>query len=411
MQITQNADAERLELCLVGRLDATWADHVSNTIQNAVRGGSHRIVLNMAGVHYISSLGISVLVSQYRLLKSVNGSLSISEASTACRTVLKTVGLTELFRGDAAGGLEASVLKAAQSVARGGASYEIYPQTATRPMDCTLSGHPERLGASGFTPADLQPLSFPAGSFGLGIGAFGEGFDDCAARFGEFMAAGGCAIALPTGEQHARPDYVVAQGDLIPRVETLYALSGRGDFSTMVRFDALPGGSGKIGLTELAGALIEFSGARAIAFAVLAETAGLVGAALRRSPAMEPAALSLPGVRDWISFTTERAAERRLGLLVGVAGLEFPARAEPFLRRMKEGSPISAHIHAALFPYRPVQRGELPFAQTIAATLAASTPDTVLHLMADTRPFEGVGETDLVRGACWMGAIGELAEA
>jgi hypothetical protein len=25
--------------------------------------------------------------------------------------------------------------------------------------------------------------------------------------------------------------------------------------------------------------------------------------------------------------------------------------------------------------------------------------------MADTRPFEGVGETDLVRGACWMGAL------
>jgi len=25
--------------------------------------------------------------------------------------------------------------------------------------------------------------------------------------------------------------------------------------------------------------------------------------------------------------------------------------------------------------------------------------------MADARPYEGIGETDLARGACWMGSI------
>ena len=30
--------------------------------------------------------------------------------------------------------------------------------------------------------------------------------------------------------------------------------------------------------------------------------------------------------------------------------------------------------------------------------------------MADTRPFEGVGETDLARGACWMGPINNIAQ-
>ena len=29
--------------------------------------------------------------------------------------------------------------------------------------------------------------------------------------------------------------------------------------------------------------------------------------------------------------------------------------------------------------------------------------------MADTRPFEGVGETDLVRGACWLGAVQDIS--
>jgi hypothetical protein len=28
-----------------------------------------------------------------------------------------------------------------------------------------------------------------------------------------------------------------------------------------------------------------------------------------------------------------------------------------------------------------------------------------MHLMADERRFEGVGETDLMRGACWVGPL------
>jgi hypothetical protein len=41
----------------------------------------------------------------------------------------------------------------------------------------------------------------------------------------------------------------------------------------------------------------------------------------------------------------------------------------------------------------------------MAGLLANSTPETVVHLMPDTRPYEGVGETDLVRGACWVGPL------
>ena len=73
-------------------------------------------------------------------------------------------------------------------------------------------------------------MPFPSGSFGLGLGAFGEGFADCRDRFGEFLAAGGCAITLPTNDLHALPDYIVEEGVLVPRVETLYAASRRGRF-------------------------------------------------------------------------------------------------------------------------------------------------------------------------------------
>ena len=89
---------------------------------------------------------------------------------------------------------------------------------------------------------------------------------------------------------------------------------------------------------------------------MLAEAAGLVGATLRRSPANGPASLDLPGVRDWVSFTTEPATERSLALLVGVAARDTLPAAAAFLRPVATGSTLQAHVHAAVFPYRPVQR-------------------------------------------------------
>lgn len=411
MQITQHPGPEWLELRLTGRIDATWAEHLGGIIENAVREGSHRVLLNFAGVEYISSLGIRVVFVQYKLLKSVNGALAISQPSKFCRDILTTVGLSEILLDE---GVETShatpdAPRPAPTRASGAAIYEVYPQASKQPLSCTLIGHPGRLVTTGFSAADCSPLKFPNGTFGLGLGAFGEDFADCQNRFGEFLAAAGCAIALPTNEPGARPDYVVEQGGLIPRVETLYALSGTGDFSTMVRFDASPDGPHKVGISELVDSLIEISAADDIAFVVLAEAAGMVGATLRKSPAAQPLAHDLPGVRDWLSFTTERTSEKSLCLLVGIAGRKIAGEAAEFLRPIKAKSSVSAHLHAAVFPYRPVQRGELPFAQTVKDTLTAATPSSVLHLMADARRFEGVGETELARGACWVGPLHSIA--
>jgi anti-anti-sigma factor len=409
MQITELPGAEQVELQLAGRIDATWAEHLSATIEKSVRAGAHRVVLNFAAVDYISSLGIRVLVMQYKLLKSVKGSLEITQPTDFCRNILTTVGLSELITADGASPVKSETPRARRET-RGGATYEVYPQPVSTPLECSLIGDPQKLGSTGFTEADCRSIPFAAGSFGLGLGAFGQGYADCEGRFGEFLAAGGCAIALPTNDPHSLPDYVVEQGSLVPQVETLYAICGKGDFSTMVRFDAVADGPGKIALSELVATLLDLSSGASIAFVILAEAAGLVGAGLRKSPARQPLSHELPAVRDWLSFTTERSSEKNLALLVGAAGRDMQGHAAKFLRPLKAGSSIAAHIHAAVFPYRPVPRGELPLARTIADLLAASSPNALLHLMADTRPFEGVGETDLARGACWTAPLNSIAQ-
>jgi len=406
MDITHHPGFEFLELRLTGRLDATWADHVSGTIEAAVKGGAHHIVLNFAGVDFISSLGIRVLLNHYKRLLAVKGSLAVSEPSDATLTILKAAGLsTLLLKSAAAAGAPTAAKSGATTVTHGGATYQVFPQSVVTPLTCTLVGAPERLTTDGFGEADCRAVKFKSGSFGLGIGAFGEGFADCHQRFGEFLAAGGCAVTLPTNNRHALPDYIIEEGTLVPLVHTLYGIVGSGDFPTMVRFDPTAESSGTVGLSALIDSLVEINGGTNTVFVILAETAGRVGATLRQSPAPDPASLELPAIRDWLSFSTERSSERSLALLVGIATPEPPPAAAAFLRPIRTGSAMQVHVHAAVFPYRPVQRGELPFGKTVADVFSASAPSAVMHLMSDTRPFEGVGETDLVRGACWMGPL------
>lgn len=408
MQITQHPGAELLELRLTGRIDATWAEHLSTTIEQAVRSGAHRIALNCSGVDYISSLGIRVLVVQAKLLKSVKGSLLVTHPTEFVRATLQTVGLAGMIS-DHVEAPEIHVAIGVTRETRGGTAYEIYPQPESQPLSCRLIGDPAKLAGAGFIAGDSQPVPFPVGTFGLGVGAFGSGFADCESRFGEFLAAGGCALALPTNEHDAVPDFVMEEGGLIPRVEMLYGIAASGDFSTMVRFDGISGGPGKTGLSELVATLLDLTSAPAAGFVILAETVGIVGATLRRSPAHGPVPRTVPAMRDWLSFTTERVSEKSLALVVGVATRQPEGEFAAFFRPLRQDSPIAAHIHAAVFPYRPVQRGELPFAGTIAGLLAASSPRALLHLMADSRPFEGVGETELSRGACWLAPIASFS--
>jgi anti-sigma B factor antagonist len=408
MQITQHRNDDLLELRLAGRIDATWGDHLSATIQEAVRAGTHSVALNCSAVDYISSLGIGVIVTQYKLLQSVNGSLVVTNPSKFVREILTTVGLAGFLLEGASSGVPAGPAPALRET-RGGATYEVFPQPVAQPISCTFVGEPAKL-ATGFGEADCRTVEFPFGTFGLGLGAFGLGFQDCAGRFGEFLALGGCALALPTSGPDSVPDYVIQTGKLVPQIEALYAITGSGDFSTMVRFDSVADGPGKIGLSELVTSLLDLSSAPAIAFAALVETTCVIGTSLLRSPALGPLPAKVPAMRDWLSFTTERASKKNLALLMGVAGQHVPVSVEPFVRPVYPDSPIRAHIHAAVFNYQPVQRGELPFSGIVSKVIASANPHALLHLMADARPYEGVGETDLARGACWMGAIKNFEE-
>jgi hypothetical protein len=209
------------------------------------------------------------------------------------------------------------------------------------------------------------------------------------------------------------PDFQIIEGQFVPEVSLLYGLTASGGFARLLRFEAAQSERQVIAVAELVEAALENLQTPAAGFAILAESASVVGATLRQSPALAAgqSPWTFPGVRDWLSFTTERTDQRDVALILGFAMGEPAGEAAQFFRKIGPGTTAQGHFHAAVFPYRPLPKGNLNLKESVAGLLATESAQTVMHLLADEREFEGVGQTDLMRGACWAGPLKLLSRA
>ena len=204
---------------------------------------------------------------------------------------------------------------------------------------------------------------------------------------------------------------MVSSGKLVPEMNVLYGLRCEGGFKHLMRFET-SGAEGPVSLAELVRTALEASGVPAIGMVMVVESAGLVGAALRRSPAattgISDAPFKYPEVRSWLSFSTERLYARSLALISGVAASSECAPLASLLRPLGSGTWPTGHFHAAAFSYRPLQKGSIDLKTTVGTLFETETLQGVLHLLADNRVAAGPQQSEFVRGACWIGAVSEI---
>jgi len=144
----------------------------------------------------------------------------------------------------------------------------------------------------------------------------------------------------------------------------------------------------------------------------VAESAGLVGASLRRPPVNgngNAAPFGHPEIRLWLSFTTEPAWSRSLAVVAGVASRSGAGPLGELLRPLAGNKSVFGHFHAAAFSYRPLQRGVIDLTKTVRSLFEQEKLQGILHLLSDDRAAVGVSESKFVRGACWIGSIGSQA--
>src|SRR5262245_45893815 len=409
MEITRQRLDNTFELRAKGRLDAYWAGHLGDEVAEVLREGARSIRLNMKEVSYVSSAGIRVLFQTYKQINDIHGTFAVSEPSEAVQSVLEMAGLAELlFEKASTEPVQVASPSGAEIFVRGNARFEILESHPEKMTACVI-GSPDLVIECRFRKEHCRELPFGQETLGIGLGAFGKNFEDCNSRFGEFLAAAGVAAYLPTDGSNV-PDYILSTGHFVPRLQVLYGISCAGDFSKIVYFESREN-SFQLTLREIVESCREIADSDAIAVAMIAESAGLMGAALRRSPALDTSpqpAFQHPQIRQWLSFTAERAYARSLALLVGVATSKQNSLLTPIVRPLAKDCQTAGHFHAASFSYHPLKKGETNLKEAARALFELETLQGVLHLLNDERE-SGAGQSEFFRGACWIGSIADIS--
>ena len=411
MEITSQRAGDFVDVTVIGRLDGYWADHLTKGLEDIMRQGADRIRLNLSGVTYISSMGIRVLVQFHKKLHSIHGIFLVSSPSDRVKKVLSMTGLLDVLMPATSSRAQAVARQESiRRLDRKNSTFEIFEYGAPgSTLKCRVIGAPDLIHGCRFSEANCRTVSLPDATVAVGLGAFGNSFSECSDRFGEFLAVAGAAAYLPTDGSNV-PDFLLSHGAFVPELQVLYSVVCEGPLPLLARFEAKQE-AGRVGLTELAEVCLEVAGTNQAGIVIIAESAGLVGAALRRSPVgagAGSAPFGHPEIRKWLSFTTEPSHSRALALVAGVAARSPDGALAPLLRPSSREQALVSHFHAAAFSYRPLQKGRIDLTATARSLFEAETLLGLLHLLVDDRATVGVAESEFVLGACWIGPIVEV---
>jgi anti-anti-sigma factor len=393
VEIVKQRSGDVLDVRVSGRLDNHWSTPFDEAIEEMIREGAHHLRVDLTDVTYLSSAGIGALMKAYSDTTNLQGSFVISAASDRVRTVLKMVALESLLFGEEAAPKFAQAPDAPKPIHSDRANFEVHSLAGSR-SEWELLGEPAQL-QRGFRES-IRIVAAPD-LFALGVGALGHSYDECRGLFGEFLAAAGTAAYMPT-DGTSTPDYTTRSGDLVAEVQALYAIVFRGAPSHLLRFEGATAG-GAVPLSDIVSVCAEVAGTPRFGVVIAAEVFGLICTLLRKSP-VEAARLEFPAVREWLSYMPEHEHARSSSIVVGVVSDDASAFVRPVSDRLQ------GHFHAAVTAFRSLPRGRVEMAEVLAQAFQPRSVVSVVHLLRDDRPIEGGGESEFLRGACWVFPIG-----
>jgi anti-sigma B factor antagonist len=86
-------------ITIKGRVDSATAPQLAQALENANESGKYKLVVDMAGLEYMSSAGFRALLAAQRNSKKYNrGEVVLVNVPDRIREALELAGFTELFK-------------------------------------------------------------------------------------------------------------------------------------------------------------------------------------------------------------------------------------------------------------------------------------------------------------------------
>jgi anti-anti-sigma factor len=97
LTISESRTDDVLVLKLSGYLDGHTFVDLEKALDTAIKGGSHRIVIDLAELTYIASAGVGVFINSQHQVRKHGGSLQLVNPAPTVREVFGILGLEAIF--------------------------------------------------------------------------------------------------------------------------------------------------------------------------------------------------------------------------------------------------------------------------------------------------------------------------
>ena len=98
MEILEEKRGTVLAVALKGRLDAVTSKSVEDRLLSLIESGEVRLVIDLAQLNYISSVGLRVLMLAAKRLRTANGTIVVCTLQPTVQQVFEIAGFTSIFR-------------------------------------------------------------------------------------------------------------------------------------------------------------------------------------------------------------------------------------------------------------------------------------------------------------------------
>jgi anti-anti-sigma factor len=423
MNISTTLDGAATVVRLDGRLDGEAALQMAEALERLLREGRRSVILDMSRVSYLSSPAALALQQAHQDFASARGELRVASPSREAAEALTLADLLPKLlaqpraAADSHAGATGQVSDSTHDDwrvpdalgTRG--TYEVSIRDSSAELSCRVHGRMQAGTRTWIDSSDYRGFELSEPTFGLGVGALAATREQAAPRLGEIVAAAGAVAHLPTKGSQV-PDFDVGVGGRAPKAQLVSGLVCSGAFSVLKRFSSPPE-TESIPLSELARVALEGVSSGTVGIVMVAETTGLVGAWLRRSPGnvLFSMQLDVQGVRDWLGTTPQPVHQGTTVLVAGVVSRNPDPILAPQLRPVAPGTDLLGHFHAVVFAYRPVPQRTVVLRSLVTRLFRQQQVRGVLHLLGDDRGAAGAGESGFRRGLCWTGPITHVTAA
>jgi anti-sigma B factor antagonist len=97
MQIREEALGDTYIISIQGRMDTITSKDVELKLDTAINEKRAKIIINLEGVDYISSVGLRVLVAALKKQRQNQGILELMDLQPFVQNVFKITGLDKIF--------------------------------------------------------------------------------------------------------------------------------------------------------------------------------------------------------------------------------------------------------------------------------------------------------------------------